>query len=71
MKAKVLIFHNSVSTLCEYTNNFDLLTLEIDLLFENFYFVNNNGIVSARALIFYMIISSNITFPWKPRFLTL
>ena len=55
------------------TNNFDFitLTLEFDLLFENFKFVNNNGIVIARALTFHMSVSSNRTFPWKPRFLTL
>ena len=36
------------------TNNFDFLTLEFDVLFEIFNYVNNIWIVSARALIFHM-----------------
>ena len=45
-----------------------MLTLEFDLLFENFNFVNNIWIVSAKALIFHMSIFSIGTFPWVPTF---
>ena len=44
------------------------LTLEFDLLFENF---NNIWIVCAKALIFHMSIFSIKTFLWVPTFLTL
>ena len=73
VSARALYFTCVRQDLSVSTNNFDFVTLalEFDLLFENFKFVNNNGIVSARALAFHMSIFINRTFPWKPRFLTL
>ena len=49
------------------------LTLEFDLLFGNFNFVNtcNIWIVRAKAFIFHMSNLSIRTFPWVPTFLTL
>ena len=52
------------------TNNCDL-DLGIYLLVENFNFVINIWIVSAKALIFHMSIFSIRTFLWVPTFLTL
>ena len=45
------------------------LTLEFDLLFENFNLANNFWTVSARALIFQMSIPYYKTFLWVPLFL--
>ena len=47
------------------------LTLEFDLLFKNFNLAYNFWTVSARALIFHMIIPCDKTFQWVPLFFTL